>query len=35
MNLAVADIERDVVGGDDAAEPADQIVDAEQRISHG
>jgi hypothetical protein len=29
MDFAVADIERDMVGGNDAAEPADQVVDAE------
>ena len=34
MDFAVADVERDMVGGNDAAEPAHQIVDAEQRISH-
>ncbi|MFK4512170.1 hypothetical protein ABIF81_007348 [Bradyrhizobium daqingense] len=35
MQLAAGDVERDVVGGDDAAEAAHQLLDAEQGFSHG
>ena len=35
MQLARRDIERQIVGRDDAAETPDQVFDAEQGISHG
>ena len=35
MQLALRNIERDVIGRDDAAEPAHEIFDSEQGISHG
>ena len=35
VQLARRDIEREIVGRDDAAEAADQVFDAEQGISHG
>ncbi len=35
VQLALRDIERDMVGSKDAAEAAHQLVDVEQRISHG
>ena len=34
VQFAARDVERDVVGGDDAAEPAHQFLDAEQGFSH-
>ena len=35
VQFAGHDVERQIVGRDEAAEPAHQVVDAEQRISHG
>jgi hypothetical protein len=35
MQFARCDIQRQVVGGDNAAEPPHQIFDAEQGVSHG
>ena len=35
VQFAARDIEREIVGRDDAAEPPDQIFDAKQRFSHG
>ena len=35
VQFALRDIERDVIGRDDAAETTHEIFDAEQRISHG
>ncbi|MGY4457131.1 hypothetical protein ACVWYI_001091 [Bradyrhizobium sp. LB13.1] len=34
VQLTCRDVERDVVRGNDAAEAAHQLVDAEQRFSH-
>ncbi len=35
VQLAGVDVERDVVGGDDAAEALGQILDLQQRLAHG